>query len=117
MPSLYSNHPIDSQTLWIERTSMETAAPLPGILRWFEVTRRRVEEIPPVRFACETMERTTAELRQLISQHGAEPKRNINPLSMRLQVSTRAQRSSREGSWGIQSSDDDLVHPEFVAIV
>jgi dedicator of cytokinesis protein 3 len=60
---------------------------LPGILRWFEVIRRRVEEIPPVRFACETMESVNAELRQLISLHTADSKRNINPLSMRLQVS------------------------------
>jgi hypothetical protein len=66
---------------------LEIGSPLPGILRWFEVVRRRVEEIPPVKFACETMERTTGELRQLISHHTADPKRNINPLSMRLQVS------------------------------
>lgn len=59
---------------------------LPGILRWFEVTHSVVEEVPPVRFACETMESVNAELRQLIALYTTDPKRNINPLSMRLQV-------------------------------
>lgn len=74
------------QSLWIERTTLETCNALPGILRWFEVTKRKVEEIPPVRFACETMESVNAELRQLIFYHSNEPGLNINPLSMRLQV-------------------------------
>lgn len=74
------------QSLWIERTTLETCNALPGILRWFEVTKRKLEEIPPVRFACETMESANAELRQLIYYHTNEPGLNINPLSMRLQV-------------------------------
>lgn len=59
---------------------------LPGILRWFEVIQTTIEEVPPVRFACETMEAKNAELRQLISLYKSDPKRSIHPLSMRLQV-------------------------------
>ncbi|KAJ0179753.1 hypothetical protein K1T71_004344 [Dendrolimus kikuchii] len=81
--------PIDKdnefKSLWIERTTLLTENTLPGILRWSEVVSRSVEEIPPVEFACETMENTERELRSLISQYTADPTRNINPFSMRLQ--------------------------------
>ncbi|XP_045446102.1 dedicator of cytokinesis protein 3 [Melitaea cinxia] len=81
--------PIDKdnefKSLWIERTTLVTENTLPGILRWSEVISRTVEEIPPVEFACETMEATERELRSLISQYTADPSRNINPFSMRLQ--------------------------------
>ncbi|XP_063821052.1 dedicator of cytokinesis protein 4 [Ostrinia nubilalis] len=81
--------PIDKdnefKSLWIERTTLVTENTLPGILRWSEVVSRSVEEIPPVEFACETMEATERELRSLISQYTADPTRNINPFSMRLQ--------------------------------
>lgn len=63
-----------------------TASSLPGILRWFEVVERTVEEITPVQFACETMETVNRELRQLISQYEQDSKRNTNPFTMRLQV-------------------------------
>ncbi|XP_050668990.1 dedicator of cytokinesis protein 3-like [Leptidea sinapis] len=81
--------PIDKdnefKSLWIERTTLVTENILPGILRWSEVVTRSVEEITPVEFACETMESTERELRNLISQYTADPSRNINPFSMRLQ--------------------------------
>lgn len=73
------------KSLWLERTTLVIASSLPGILRWFEVVERKVEEITPVRFACETMETANRELRQLISQFDQDPKRNINPFTMRLQ--------------------------------
>ncbi|XP_045514580.1 dedicator of cytokinesis protein 4 [Pieris brassicae] len=81
--------PIDKdnefKSLWIERTTLVTENTLPNILRWSEVVTRSVEEIPPVEFACETMEATERELRNLISQYTADPTRNINPFTMRLQ--------------------------------
>lgn len=73
------------KTLWLERTIMTISNSLPGILRWFEVIQTTIEEVPPVRFACETMEAKNAELRQLISLYKSDPKRSIHPLSMRLQ--------------------------------
>ncbi|KAL1512882.1 hypothetical protein ABEB36_002392 [Hypothenemus hampei] len=73
------------KTLWIERTVLDIAAPLPGILRWFEVVDRQSEEIPPVQYACETMQNVENELRQLITIYTHEPKRNLNPFTMRLQ--------------------------------
>ncbi|XP_052125383.1 dedicator of cytokinesis protein 4 isoform X2 [Frankliniella occidentalis] len=73
------------KSLWLERTTLVIASSLPGILRWFEVVERTVEEITPVQFACETMETVNKELRQLISQYEQDSKRNINPFTMRLQ--------------------------------
>ena len=66
---------------------MRTSSPLPGILRWFEVVEKKVEELTPVRYACERIEDVNRQLNSLISQHSADIKKNVNPLSMRLQVS------------------------------
>ncbi|XP_074109684.1 dedicator of cytokinesis spg isoform X2 [Cotesia typhae] len=81
--------PVDREnefkSLWIERTTLTTEAKLPGILRWFEVIERRSELLAPVQYACETMQNVENELRRLVAQYTAEPHRNINPFSMRLQ--------------------------------
>lgn len=87
------NHkpPIDKvnefKSMWLERTVLVTSSSLPGILRWFEVVQSTVEEVPPVQFACETMQTVNTDLSQLIATYTQDPKRSINPLSMRLQVS------------------------------
>lgn len=73
------------KSMWIERTTLDIANPLPGILRWFEVKHKSVQELTPVEFACETMNNVAKELWDLIVQYRNEPKRNINPFSMRLQ--------------------------------
>ncbi|XP_065173337.1 dedicator of cytokinesis protein 3 isoform X2 [Atheta coriaria] len=73
------------KTLWIERTILEIECPLPGILRWFEVVDRKTEEIPPVKYACETMQAVEKELRLLITIYNADHRRNLNPFTMRLQ--------------------------------
>lgn len=73
------------KTLWIERTVLEVETPLPGILRWFEVTSRNIKELTPIEFACETMENVQKELTDLIHQYKANSRLNINPFSMRLQ--------------------------------
>lgn len=64
---------------------LEISNSLPGILRWFEVINRQTEEIPPVQYACETMRNVENELRQLITIHSVDHKRNLNPFTMRLQ--------------------------------
>ncbi|XP_075236477.1 dedicator of cytokinesis spg [Lycorma delicatula] len=85
------NHkpPIDKEnefkSMWLERTVLVTSNSLPGILRWFEVVQSKVEEVPPVQFACETMQTVNTDLSQLIATYTQDPKRSINPLSMRLQ--------------------------------
>lgn len=71
--------------MWIERTILEIDNALPGILRWFEVTSRSIEEVPPVKYACETIQAAEKELRQLIKIYTIEPNRNLNPFTMRLQ--------------------------------
>lgn len=73
------------KSLWIERTTIEIGSPLPGILRWFEVTSQSVQELNPVEFACETMGNVGKELFELVAQYKRDPRRNINPFSMRLQ--------------------------------
>lgn len=73
------------KSLWLERTILVISERLPGILRWFEVINSTTEEVPPVRFACETINSVNKNLKLLINQYINEPKRNINPLSMRLQ--------------------------------
>lgn len=73
------------KSLWIERTTIEIGSPLPGILRWFEVTSQELQELNPVEFACETMGNVGKELFELVAQYRSDPRRNINPFSMRLQ--------------------------------
>ncbi|XP_017786650.1 PREDICTED: dedicator of cytokinesis protein 3 isoform X2 [Nicrophorus vespilloides] len=73
------------KTLWIERTILEIECTLPGILRWFEVIDRKTDEIPPIKYACETMKSVDKELRQLIAIYSVDRRRNLNPFTMRLQ--------------------------------
>lgn len=73
------------KTLWIERTVLEIETPLPGILRWFEVTSRSIKELTPIEFAIETMENVQKELTDLTNQYKANNRLNLNPFSMRLQ--------------------------------
>uniref|UniRef100_A0A182PP68 DOCKER domain-containing protein n=1 Tax=Anopheles epiroticus TaxID=199890 RepID=A0A182PP68_9DIPT len=78
------------KSLWIVRTIYETAQPLPGILRWFEVSKTSEHELTPVEFACETIANVNKELSDLIVQYRLDPKRNLNPFTMRLQGSVDA---------------------------
>lgn len=73
------------KSLWLERTILITSERLPGILRWFEAISTTTEEVPPIKFACETIDSVNKNLKLIINQYTNEPKRNINPLSMRLQ--------------------------------
>jgi len=72
--------------MWIERSTMVVSAMLPGILKWFQVVDKKVEEFTPIRFACEKMEEVNKQLNSLINQYVSDPQRNVNPLTMRLQV-------------------------------
>ncbi|XP_065079218.1 dedicator of cytokinesis protein 3 isoform X3 [Ochlerotatus camptorhynchus] len=78
------------KSLWIERTIYDIALLLPGILRWFEVTNASIHELTPVEFACESVSNVNKELSDLIVQYRLEPKRNLNPFTMRLQGSVDA---------------------------
>lgn len=53
--------------------------------KWPIFNDRSFQELTPVEFACETMENVAKELYELIEQYRADPKRNINPFTMRLQ--------------------------------
>lgn len=72
------------KSLWIERTFIEIDEPLPNILRWFDIKRQSVRELPPVEVACETMANTLKELEDLMNQYKLDNKRNLNPFTMRL---------------------------------
>ncbi|XP_014256869.1 dedicator of cytokinesis protein 3 isoform X2 [Cimex lectularius] len=73
------------KTLWVERTVLKTAHSLPGVLRWFEVVETSTEQVPPIRYAVETVHSVNRDLAGLIAQYTTEPMRHTNPLSMRLQ--------------------------------
>ncbi|XP_068154340.1 dedicator of cytokinesis protein 3 isoform X1 [Drosophila tropicalis] len=81
--------PIDKdnefKSLWIERTILEISSPLPGILRWFEVKHKSMQELTPVEYACEIIGNASKDLSELIVQYRRDQKKNINPFSMRLQ--------------------------------
>ncbi|RLU17100.1 hypothetical protein DMN91_011169 [Ooceraea biroi] len=104
--------PVDREnefkSLWIERTTLTTEAKLPGILRWFEVIEKRSELLAPVQYACETMQSVERELRRLVAQYTAEPHRNINPFSMRLQGIIDANVMG-----GITKYQEAFLTPEF----
>lgn len=104
--------PVDREnefkSLWIERTMLTTEAKLPGILRWFEVIEKRSELLAPVQYACETMQSVERELRRLVAQYTAEPHRNINPFSMRLQGIIDANVMG-----GITKYQEAFLTPEF----
>ncbi|XP_063227619.1 dedicator of cytokinesis protein 3 [Bacillus rossius redtenbacheri] len=107
--------PVDKEnefkSLWIERTALVTSSPLPGILRWFEVVEKSVEEVAPVQFACETMDSVNKELRALVDQHTVDRKRNVNPFSMRLQGIIDANVMG-----GISKYQQAFFTPEFVKL-
>ncbi|KAI1296790.1 Dedicator of cytokinesis protein 4 [Halotydeus destructor] len=73
------------KSLWVERTTLTISSKLPGILRWFEVTQKRVTEVSPLEHACETVENMNVELQKIITSYTSEPTKPISPLSMRLQ--------------------------------
>nr|CAD7460974.1 unnamed protein product [Timema tahoe] len=105
------------KSLWVERTLLVTSSSLPGILRWFEVVEKSVEEVAPVQYACETMDNVNKELRQLINTYTIDRKRNINPFSMRLQVPEIYQVSLMPMSWGASLSIQQAFFvPEFTKL-
>lgn len=66
-------HTIALQNLWIERITYTTEFELPGILKWFEVVDQRMEQLCPPQYACETVDRHTKQLRQIIIHYRANP--------------------------------------------
>ncbi|XP_064466141.1 dedicator of cytokinesis protein 1-like [Ornithodoros turicata] len=74
----------DIGKIWLERTTLETAYKLPGILRWFTAIRARTVEVSPLQNAIETMESTNNKIRDMVLQHRADPTLPLNPLSMLL---------------------------------
>lgn len=74
----------DIGNIWLERTTLETAYMLPGILRWFAVIRVHTVEVSPLQNAIETMEATNTKIRDIVLQHRADPSLALNPLSMLL---------------------------------
>ncbi|CAG0919848.1 unnamed protein product [Notodromas monacha] len=69
---------------WIERTTLKTEHSLPGILTGFVVVHRKTEMITPIDYASETLATTNKELKSLMAAYEEDPKKNLNPLTMRL---------------------------------
>ncbi|XP_065182950.1 dedicator of cytokinesis protein 4-like isoform X1 [Sycon ciliatum] len=72
------------KSLWLERTTLTTAWPLPGILAWAEIATTRVTEISPIENAVETMVAKNKQLQTMIASYRSKQASNINPLSMAL---------------------------------
>ncbi|XP_051933125.1 dedicator of cytokinesis protein 3-like isoform X3 [Hippocampus zosterae] len=74
------------KSLWIERTTLILAHPLPGISRWFEVEKRELVEVSPLENAVSVVENKNQELRTLISRYQLKQphSNNVNLLSMTL---------------------------------
>ncbi|CAN8023877.1 unnamed protein product, partial [Ixodes persulcatus] len=70
--------------IWLERTTLETAYMLPGILRWFVVVKTQTVEVSPLQNAVETMESANAKIRDHVLQYRADLTLPLNPLSMLL---------------------------------
>lgn len=71
-------------SLWLERTTMTTTYPLPGILRWFPVGSTEVCHLSPLQNAIETMETSNKSLKDLVRAHHREKTLNLGPLSLKL---------------------------------
>lgn len=74
----------DIGNIWLERTTLETAYMLPGILRWFSVIKVQTVEVSPLQNAIETMEATNTKIKDIVLQHRADSSLALNPLSMLL---------------------------------
>lgn len=74
----------DFANLWLERTTYTIASPLPGILRWFQITSSESVEISPLLNAVETVESKNKELDRIIANLSSDRNQSINPLSMIL---------------------------------
>ncbi|XP_068508533.1 dedicator of cytokinesis protein 3 isoform X14 [Syngnathus scovelli] len=80
------------KSLWIERTTLVLAHPLPGISPWFEVEEQELVEVSPLENAVSVVENKNQELRSLISRyhlmrpHGVDNVAgdDVNLLSMTL---------------------------------
>ncbi|XP_077433712.1 dedicator of cytokinesis protein 3-like isoform X3 [Vanacampus margaritifer] len=74
------------KSLWIERTTLILAHPLPGISPWFEVDKRELVEVSPLENAVSVVENKNQELRTLISRYQLKQphSNNVNLLSMTL---------------------------------
>uniref|UniRef100_W5LA00 Dedicator of cytokinesis 2 n=1 Tax=Astyanax mexicanus TaxID=7994 RepID=W5LA00_ASTMX len=71
-------------SMWIERTTFNTAYKLPGILRWFEATSMTHTTVSPLENAIETMGNTNEKILTMINQYQCDETLPINPLSMLL---------------------------------
>lgn len=70
--------------LAIEKTSMETTYPLPGILRSAPIESITNTRLSPIENACESMSNVNKELIEMIVDYSSDLKLNINPLSMKI---------------------------------
>ncbi|XP_074619689.1 dedicator of cytokinesis protein 1-like isoform X2 [Acropora palmata] len=99
----------DFANLWLERTTYVIASPLPGILRWFQITSSNSVEISPVLNAVETVESKNKELERIIARLSADKSQSVNPLSMILNGVIDAAVMG-----GIAKYEEAFFKPEFL---
>ncbi|XP_069043692.1 dedicator of cytokinesis protein 2-like isoform X2 [Lepisosteus oculatus] len=71
-------------SMWIERTTYETAYKLPDILRWYEVISMDTVTLSPVEVAVETMQSTNEKIARVVRQHRGDARLPVSPMSMLL---------------------------------
>ncbi|XP_063703271.1 dedicator of cytokinesis protein 1 isoform X2 [Culicoides brevitarsis] len=74
----------DVAGLWVDRMIMETATPLPNILKSSLITNVTITKVSPIQNAIETMEKENKSLRELVVKYSVNPNAPIQQLSMKL---------------------------------
>lgn len=76
---------VNVKNLWVGRYVLKLKKELPNILPWSEVVSQEYFEISPINHAIETIESMNVELSKLILSYHEEHRKQISPLTMRLQ--------------------------------
>ncbi|XP_063609034.1 dedicator of cytokinesis protein 1-like isoform X2 [Penaeus indicus] len=71
-------------TLCIEKTTLHTSYPLPGILRCFPVVRTKSIELSPLENAIETMNNVNADVRDLVKKYSRDHTLPLDPLTRKI---------------------------------
>lgn len=76
--------PNEFETLWVERCTVTTERPLPGLLNRALIIKSDLVEISPIENAITSMVNKNKELQDIIGAHAKDPSLNVNPLTMCL---------------------------------
>ncbi|KAL3864490.1 hypothetical protein ACJMK2_006169 [Sinanodonta woodiana] len=96
----------DLTTMWLERTNIFTASPLPGILCWFPARETIIFKVSPIEVAIETQESKNKQLSTTVEQHVLDSNLQINELGRLLSGIVDAAVQGGVKNWKPFFSDD-----------